>query len=116
LKDPAHAAAGPLGGPIFETAVLLQIVKAFLNRGEEPRIHFWRTSAGVEVDLVVKAGNQLIPIEVKLSATPRPAMADGIPAFQEDLGDQAGQGFVVHPGEVHLALAPNVTAWPFAAL
>ena len=29
LKDPDHAAAGPLGGPIFETAVLLQIVKAF---------------------------------------------------------------------------------------
>ena len=27
--------AGPLGGPIFETAVLLQIVKAFVNRGEE---------------------------------------------------------------------------------
>lgn len=116
LKDPAHAAAGPLGGPIFETAVLLQVVKAFLNRGEEPRIHFWRTSAGVEVDLVVEAGNQLIPIEVKLSATPRPAMADGIRAFQEDLGDQAGQGFVVHPGGVHLPLAPNVTAWPFAAL
>jgi hypothetical protein len=46
LKDPDHAAAGPLGGAIFETAVLLQIVKAFVNRGEEPRIYFWRTSVG----------------------------------------------------------------------
>ena len=70
LKDPDHAAAGPLGGPIFETAVLLQIVKAFVNRGEEPQIHFWRTSAGVEVDLVVETGGKLIPIEAKLSATP----------------------------------------------
>ncbi len=28
LKDPEHAAAGPLGGAIFETAVLLEIMKA----------------------------------------------------------------------------------------
>ncbi len=116
LKDPDHTAAGPLGGPIFETAVLLQIVKAFVNRGEEPRVHFWRTSTGVEVDLVVEAGGQLIPMEVKLSATPRPAMASSIRTFQEDLGDKAGQGFVVHPGKVRLPLAPKVVALPFAEL
>jgi predicted AAA+ superfamily ATPase len=116
LKDPDHAAAGPLGGVIFETAVLLEIVKAFVNRGAEPQIHFWRTSAGVEVDLVVEAGGKLIPIEVKLSATPRPAMASGIRAFQEDLGEKAGSGFVIHPGDVRLPLAPNVVALPFTAL
>jgi predicted AAA+ superfamily ATPase len=116
LKDPDHAAAGPLGWAIFETAGLLQIVKAFVNRGEEPQVHFWRTSAGVEVDLVVEAGGKSIPIEVKLSATPRPAMASGIRAFQEDLGDKAGQGFVIHPGDVRLPLAPRVVGVPFTEL
>jgi predicted AAA+ superfamily ATPase len=116
LKDADHVAAGPLGGAIFETAVILEIVKAFFNRGEEPQIHFWRTSAGVEVDLVVEAGGKLIPIEVKLSATPRPAMASGIQAFQKDLGERAGQGFVIHPGNVRLPLAPKVAALPFAEL
>lgn len=116
LKDPDHAAAGPLGGAIFETAVLLEIVKAFLNRGEEPQIHFWRTSAGVEVDLVVEAGGKLIPIEVKLSATPRPAMANTIRTFQEDLGEKAGPGFVIHPGDVRLPLEPKVVALPFSEL
>jgi uncharacterized protein len=116
LKDPDHAAAGPLGEAIFETAVLLEIVKAFVNRGEEPQIHFWRTSAGVEVDLVVEADGKLIPIEVKLSATPRPAMASGIRAFQEDLGEKAGPGFVIHPGDVRLPLAPKVVALPFSEL
>jgi uncharacterized protein len=102
LKDPDHAAAGPLGGAIFESAVLLEIAKAFVNRGEEPQIHFWHTSAGVEVDLIVEAGGKLIPIEVKLSATPRTAMASGIRAFQEDLGERPGPGFVIHPGGVRL--------------
>jgi predicted AAA+ superfamily ATPase len=113
LKDPDHAAAGPLGGPIFETAVLLEIVKTFAGRGEEPLVYFWRTSTGVEVDFVVETGGRLIPIEVKLSATPRPAMAKGIRAFQEDLGEKASSGFVVHPGDVHLPLAPKVVALPF---
>jgi hypothetical protein len=116
LKDPGHAAAGPMGGAIFENAVLLEIVKGFSGRGEEPRVYFWRTSAGVEVDLVVETGGKLIPIEVKLSATPRPAMADGILAFRRDLGELAGTGFVIHPGTVRLPLAPGVVALPFADL
>ncbi len=116
LKDPEHAAAGPLGGAIFEAAVLLEVVKAFVNRGEEPQVYFWRTSAGVEVDLIVESGGKLIPIEVKLSATPRPVMANAIQAFRADLGRRAGPGFVVHPGSVHLPLAPHVVALPFTAL
>ena len=44
LSDPSHAAAGPLAGPIFETAVLSEIRKTFRARGEEPRISFFRTS------------------------------------------------------------------------
>lgn len=108
LKDPDHAAAGPLGGAIFETAVLLQIVKAFVNRGEVPQIYFWRTSAGVEVDLVVATGGRLIPIEVKLSATPRPAMANAIRTFQEDLGDRAASGYVIHSGNIGL---PRRQTW-----
>jgi hypothetical protein len=111
-----HAAAGPMSGAIFETAVLLEIAKTLLNRGEEPRLYFWRTSAGLDVDIVVDTGARLIPIEVKLSSTPRPAMSDSIRRFQEDLGSKAGPGYVVHPGDVRLPLAPGVTALPFAEL
>jgi uncharacterized protein len=116
LKDSEHAAKGPMGGPIFETAVLTEIVKRLWNRGEEPRVYFWRTSAGAEVDIVLELGRNLIPIEVKLSATPKPAMAGAIKAFRQDLGNRAMTGFVIHPGEVHLPLAPSVTALPFSQL
>ena len=68
LRDPTHAAAGPLGGAIFETAVLAELVKAHLGRGPEPDLYSWRTSVGTEVDFVVDTGPALIPIEAKLSA------------------------------------------------
>lgn len=116
LKDPAHAAAGPLGGAIFESAVLTEIVKALWNRGEEARVYFWRTSAGAEVDLVVEFDGKLAPIEVKLSATPRPEMARSIQTFQRDFKKQAGPGFVVHPGDIRLPLSPGVSALPFGDL
>jgi hypothetical protein len=64
-----------MGGAILETAVLMEIVKTQVNRGEEPRIWFWRTSTGVEVDFLVETGGRLIPAEVKLSSTPLPTMA-----------------------------------------
>ena len=116
LRDIDHAAAGPMGGAIFETAVLMEIVKTLRNRGEDPQVYFWRTSAGAEVDIVVESQGTLIPIEVKLSSTPRPAMAEGIQKFQADYGAKCGPGFVVHPGDVRMPLGYGATAIPFSDL
>jgi predicted AAA+ superfamily ATPase len=116
LKDPEHAASGPMGGPIMETAVLSEIVKTLTHRGQDSQIYFWRTSTGTEVDIVIETGNKFVPIEVKLSATPRPSMAASIKTFREDFGDKAMSGYVVHPGDVRLPLGSNVTALPFGEL
>ena len=116
LKDPAHAASGPMGGAIMETAVLSEIFKTLTHRGIDPQIYFWRTLAGTEVDFVVEATTGLVAIEVKLSATPRPAMAGAIKTLQGDMKGVAMYGYVVHPGDIHLPLGPGVTALPFADL
>ena len=116
LKDPAHAASGPMGGAIMETAVLSEIFKTLTHRGIDPQIYFWRTLAGTEVDFVVEATTGLVAIEVKLSATPRPAMAAAIKTFQGDMKSVAMHGYVVHPGDIHLPFGPGVTALPFADL
>ena len=116
LKDPAHAASGPMGGAIMETAVLSEIFKTLTHQGIDPQIYFWRTLAGTEVDFVVETTTGLVAIEVKLSATPRPAMAAAIKTFQGDMKGVAMHGYVVHPGDIHLPLGPGVTALPFADL
>jgi hypothetical protein len=85
LRDPEHAASGPMGGAIMETAVLSEIVKTLTHRGIDPQVYFWRTIAGTEVDFVVETRGKLVPIEVKLSATPRPGMASAIKTFQRTL-------------------------------
>jgi len=57
------------------------------------------------VDIIVDQEGMLIPLEVKRSATPRPAM-----------GKQAAPGYVVHTGGTTLPLARGVTAPPFSDL
>ena len=116
LKDPEHAAAGPMGGAIMETAVLAEIVKTLAHRGLDSQVYFWRTVAGTEVDFVVETDGKLVPIEVKLSGTPRPAMTTAIRAFRKDLDGVATPGYVVHPGDAFLPLGDGVTAIPFIDL
>jgi predicted AAA+ superfamily ATPase len=116
LRDAQHAAAGPMGGAIFENLVVAELFKTALHRGEEPALYFWRTAAGSEVDLVLEHRSELIPLEIKLSATPRPEMAREIAAFRRDFGDRAGHGYVIHAGAMALPLGGGTIALPFAAL
>jgi predicted AAA+ superfamily ATPase len=116
LRDPDHASSGPMGGAIIETAVLAEIVRRLTHRGIEPEIYFWRTSSGSEVDIVLSNRGKLIPLEVKLSATPRPVMASGIRSFRHDLGAKAASGYVIHPGSIELPLGPGVSALPLRKL
>ena len=111
-----QAREGPLAGAIFETAVVAEVVRTLTHRGREPRVHFWRTSAGSELDLLIEESDRLVPIEAKASATPRPAMAAGIAAFRRDLGARADRGYVIHGGDVVLPLGPDATAWPLGRL
>jgi hypothetical protein len=127
LQDLEHAAHGPMAGAIFETAVLSEICRTIWHRGEDPPVYFWRTAAGVEVDILLDyQGGRLVPIEIKLSSTPRPLMAHNIELFQADYPDLDRTGYVIHPGDPLTPLAagsptaqppqPAVLALPFGRL
>ena len=116
LKDPKYAMSGPMGGAILKTAVVHEVVRALTHRGQEPQVYFWRTSTGVEVNLVVDTGTALVPIEVKQSATPNRNIVRGIATFRRVMGARMVKGYVVHPGDVILPLRPDAVACPFAAL
>ena len=116
LKSIDHAISGPMGGIILETAVLSEIYKRLTHRGIDPQMYFWRTTAGTEIDILVESNGKLVPIEVKSSSTPRPAMASAIKIFHNDFPNKTLPGYVVHPGEVTLPLGQGIKALPFNVL
>jgi hypothetical protein len=116
LQEPGHAAAGPMGGALLENLVVAELYKTYLHRGQEPAMYFWRTAAGAEVDVIIETPGGLVPVEIKASATARPAMAAQLQAFRRDFGDRAAAGFVIHPGKMLLPLGEGALAWPLTAL
>jgi len=86
------------------------------HHGEEPRISFWRTATGEEVGVLVETAKGLLPVEVKASATPAPAMAKGIQRFRDRVSKVRRDGYVLHTGGIVLPLGQGVTALPFSLL
>ena len=103
-------------GPLFETAALGEIFRFFAHRGEQPRIYFWRTADGHEVDFVVEEGTKLTPLEAKLTSTPTRGHAQGIEKFQQQFGERAGRGFVVCLCRERFPLSREVEAVPLGLL
>jgi len=82
--------AGPLdrpeeiGGAALE-GLVAQHLRAWIDySGEDFTLGFWRTKAGNEVDFVVYGRHGFWALEVKRTATIRPADLRGLKAFRED--------------------------------
>lgn len=59
-------------GPIFETYVVGEIIKSFVNYGKDARKHlyYYRDNNQKEIDLLINYNNVIYPIEIKKSANP----------------------------------------------
>ncbi len=69
IRDPDALAWHSARGAIFETWVISEALKSYYHRGAEPDLHFWRDSAGHEIDLLIDEGATQIPIEIKSGQT-----------------------------------------------
>jgi predicted AAA+ superfamily ATPase len=74
VEHPRQLVTHPLRGALFETWVAAEIAKAHLHRGSRPRLSFYRDRGGLEIDLILERGNDLLLVEIKSSQTP-PAQA-----------------------------------------
>lgn len=90
LRRPADLALHPLRGAIFETFVVGELRKAFLHRGQRPRLFFWRDSSGREVDALLDLGTRRVPVEVKTGETVLREAVRGLDRYLDLSGDPAG--------------------------
>ncbi|MDR0563675.1 MAG: ATP-binding protein [Azoarcus sp.] len=69
IETPAQVGRDPLLGGLFENMVIVEALKARLNAGKLPNLYFFRDQRGMEVDLLVLRGKNLLPIEIKSGMT-----------------------------------------------
>lgn len=103
-------------GILFEQAVMLEIIKRIRVLNKNYRVHYWRTSAGAEVDCVIDLGQKVIPIEIKSSEYVALSEIKGLKVFLEDYKTTVDGGYVITMGKRKERLAENILAVPWFCL
>lgn len=65
--SPENLKAGAMSGAIFETYLIVEFIKKYINKGKEPPLYYIRDKEGHEVDLLVH-DNGIHMYEFKLAA------------------------------------------------
>jgi hypothetical protein len=98
IRAPDQVTRDPLVGAIFENLVVMECVKARLNRGQSADWCFFRDSAGNEVDLILPEANWLRAIEIKSSHTFTGEQLKGLRRMRH-LTDRIGPSYLICAGE-----------------
>ncbi|MDD3396444.1 MAG: ATP-binding protein [Acidaminococcaceae bacterium] len=92
----ASARNGAMAGNIFETFVVSEIVKSYINAGKDTRnIYYYRDRDQKEIDLLLKSGNKLYPVEIKMSGSPQNSWIKNFEVLQKEKDVQIMPGAVV---------------------
>lgn len=100
-------------GAHLENLVLHDLLSWRDARLDHAELFYWRTTIGEEVDLVIEAGNRLLPIEIKASGRPRAPDARHLRTFQAEYGDRARRGLLLHNGKTIEWITPDVLTVPW---
>jgi predicted AAA+ superfamily ATPase len=98
IENPQQVARDPLIGQLFENLVVIDVVKNFYNKGKLDNLYFFRDSNGLEADLLLQQGRQLMPIEIKSSSTYKPELLKGLKRIIE-LSPQMANAHLVYAGD-----------------
>ncbi len=120
--------AGAMAGAFFETYIVNEIYKSYINNGCRPPLYFYRDSNRREIDLIIAKDGEVNPIEIKKNSAPKDAVKNfsvlktieagneegGIFSGTEQLKTKVGTGGVICMSEDLIPIDKNnwyIPAW-----
>jgi len=108
---------GSLAGMLFETFVLMELVKQATWSATPVELFFYRDADKREVDLVIEsASGEVVGVEAKAAATVAASDARGLRLLRDKLGARFKTGIIVYSGEHTLPLGERLWAVPISGL
>ncbi|PJB13748.1 MAG: AAA family ATPase [Flavobacteriales bacterium CG_4_9_14_3_um_filter_32_8] len=98
IKNTNELSFSHFRGALVENFVLMELVKKMKNKGVSENIYYWRDNKGVEVDILIDDGNQLLPIEIKSAQTFNNNFLANIKKFNSYANNTGGQ--VIYDGDL----------------
>ena len=95
LYSTDHLLKGPLSGPLFESVCITQFIKRLSALSDPSSLFFWRSTDGLEVDLIIESAGQLIPIEFKLTSTLNPRHLQSLERWSQVAGPNIHDALII---------------------
>jgi predicted AAA+ superfamily ATPase len=103
----------PVIGALWETHVVMQVVKHFYATARAIPLWYWRTSQGEEVDLLIQRGGRFIAIECKYAESVNQGALKGFNAMLRSQGEKSlSAGYVAARTPRPYALSDKVSVVP----
>lgn len=99
IRNASDLAVHASRGPIFETFILAELVKAYAHRGRRPPLFFWRDSAGHEIDFLIDQGERALAIEAKSGETASVSFFDGLLWWRSIVRDAQAPALLFYAGD-----------------
>jgi len=114
ISSPKALGGHPLLGPLFETALVNEVLKQAGTLPGRTGFHHWRSAGGAEVDLLVERDGVFYPFEMKLTANPSPRDVSGLTAFRRAHPDlQIAPAAILCPVERPRWITEDTAALPW---
>lgn len=114
---PEQLQVGAVAGHVFETFVVSEVLKSYMNAGGNVRdVWFYRDAKKREIDLVIQEGHVLHPVEIKTSSTVRIDAIKHFGCLEGLSGYEVGYGHVVCQTPESYSLTDRVQAIPLWAI
>lgn len=113
-KTSTQAKSGAMAGNIFETFVVSEIIKSYLNQGLdiEDRLFYYRDRDGKEIDLIINDNNNIYPVEIKMASTIKMDMIKNFGVLKDVKDINVKQGFVICQIDKETNITENIKAIP----
>jgi uncharacterized protein len=104
-----------VAGGIFESMIYLHLKSLSQQLTPTPRIYYWRTVTGKEVDFVIEWGRRLLAIEVKLTDKPKYSDIENLKIFLKEYPETTA-GILFYTGSEIKRMHEKIIALPWALL
>ena len=95
-NNPHALEISSMGGAMFETFVISEIIKGYVNAGIDvrSRLFYYRDNNGREIDLMILENGKIYPVEIKKSADPGKNALKNFTVL-DSLSEEIGEGAVI---------------------
>ena len=116
-NTPDQLRNGAVAGHVFETFVVSEVLKSYMNAGASLRdVWFYRDSKKCEIDLVIQDGHTLHPVEIKTNAMVGPDAVKSFRCLEGIQGYEVGFGHVICQTAEPYLITQDVQAVPVWAI